>query len=66
MQDTLRGPALSSLPFFDRAKVVALLDALPSMDDLARTAYDPVLMTALSACFLQQHYGLGEGLAGPH
>ena len=57
MQDTLRGPALSSLPFFDRAKVVALLDALPSMDDLARTAYDPVL----SACFLQQRYGLGEG-----
>jgi asparagine synthase (glutamine-hydrolysing) len=66
MQDTLRGSALSSLPFFDRARVVALLDALPSMDDAARTAYDPVLMTVLSACVLQQHYGLGEGTSGRH
>jgi asparagine synthase (glutamine-hydrolysing) len=61
LQDTLRGPALASLPFFDRAKVVALLDTLPSMDDAARTAYDPVLMVVLSACVLQERYGLGDG-----
>ena len=33
VQDTLRGPALESLPFFDQRKVVALLDSLPAMDD---------------------------------
>ena len=30
VQDTLRGPVLASLPFFDRAKVVALLDRCPA------------------------------------
>jgi asparagine synthase (glutamine-hydrolysing) len=26
MQDTLRGPVLASLPFYDQKKVIALLD----------------------------------------
>ena len=56
MQDTLRGPALASLPFYDRAKVVALLDGLPALGDDARTAFDPVLMILLSACCLHQRY----------
>ena len=50
MQDTLRGPTLAALPFFDRAKVVALLDALPALDEGSRTASDPALMILLSAC----------------
>ena len=58
VQETLRGPALAALPFFDRAKVVALLDGLPAMDEGARTAYDPVVTTVLSACALQERYGL--------
>ena len=33
MQDTLRGPVMASLPFFDQRKVIALLDTLPSLDD---------------------------------
>ena len=41
VQDTLRGPSLAALPFFDRAKVVALLDELPDLDEGSRTAYDP-------------------------
>jgi asparagine synthase (glutamine-hydrolysing) len=56
MQETLRGLALASLPFYDRAKVVALLDDLPALGDAARTALDPVLMTILSACCLHQRY----------
>jgi asparagine synthase (glutamine-hydrolysing) len=56
MQDTLRGPATASLPFYDRAKVVAILDGLPALADSARTALDPVLMILLSACCLQQRY----------
>ena len=35
---------MASLPFYDPAKVVALLDDLPGLDDDARTALDPVLM----------------------
>ncbi len=32
VQDTLRGPVLASLPFYDRRKVTDLLDELPSLD----------------------------------
>jgi hypothetical protein len=56
MQETLRGPALDSLPFYDRGRVVALLDSLPALGDAARTALDPVLMILLSACCLHQQY----------
>src|SRR5262249_2343478 len=56
VQDTFRGPSLAALPFYDRAKVVALLDGLPALADAARTAVDPVLMILLSACCLQQRY----------
>ena len=56
VQETLRGSALASLPFYDRAKVVALLDGLPALGDDARTALDPVLMILLSACCLHQRY----------
>jgi asparagine synthase (glutamine-hydrolysing) len=60
MQDTLRGPIMASLPFFDRRKVAGLLDALPSLDDGARTAIDLVLMLVLSACVLQERFGLAS------
>jgi len=61
LQDTLRGPVLSSLPFFDRAKVVALLDALPGMSDEDRSVWDQPLMATLSACVLQERFKLGTG-----
>ena len=60
LQDTLRGPALESLPFFDRSKVVALLDELPAMDDGRRTAYDMPLMFLLSACVMQERLGIAR------
>jgi asparagine synthase (glutamine-hydrolysing) len=56
MQETLRGPVMTSQPFYDRAKVVALLDGLPSRDLDARAALDPVLMILLSACCLHPRY----------
>jgi asparagine synthase (glutamine-hydrolysing) len=58
MQDKLRGSALASIPFFDRKKVISLLDSLPSMDEGTRAAYDEVLMTVLSACVLQERFKL--------
>jgi asparagine synthase (glutamine-hydrolysing) len=60
VQDSLRGPLLASLPFFDQAKVTALLDRIPAMDSGERTAYDQVLMLLLSACALQDRYGLSS------
>jgi asparagine synthase (glutamine-hydrolysing) len=60
LQDTLRGPALESLPFFDRSKVVALLDEMPAMDEGRRTAYDMPLMFLLSACVMQERFGMAS------
>ena len=60
MQDTLRGPVLASLPFYDQKKVVALLDQLPAMSDSDRMGWDPVLMSVLSACVIRERFGLGS------
>jgi asparagine synthase (glutamine-hydrolysing) len=62
VQDTLRGPILASIPFFDQNKVVSLLDALHAMDDGARVANDQILMTLVSICVLHERFHLGEGL----
>ncbi len=58
VQETLRGSTLASLPFYDRKKVVALLDGLPSLSDDARIAFEPILMILLSACCLHERYKL--------
>ena len=58
VQDTLRGPTLASIPFFDQGKVVSLLDRLKTMDDGARVANDQVLMLLTSACVLQERFKL--------
>jgi asparagine synthase (glutamine-hydrolysing) len=58
VQDTLRGPILKSLPFFDQKQVIKLLDSLPAMDVGARTANDQVLMLLVSMCVLHQRFGL--------
>ena len=47
---------MASLPFYDRAKVVALLDGLPTLSDADGSALDPALMILLSACCLHQRY----------
>ena len=59
MQDTLRGPVMASIPYFDQKKIVGLLDSLESMDESARVANDQVLMHLVSACVLQEGFGLG-------
>jgi asparagine synthase (glutamine-hydrolysing) len=64
MQDTLRSPVLTSLPFYDQKKVVALLDQLPAMSDSDRVGWDPGLMSVLSACVIQERFGLGSKAAG--
>jgi asparagine synthase (glutamine-hydrolysing) len=58
MQDMLRGSALRALRFVDQKKVIALLDELPSMTAADRAGWDPMLMTILSACVLQERFRL--------
>lgn len=58
LQDTLRGAALASMPVYNQKKVVALLDELPTMSNADRVGWDPVLMSILSACVLQQRFKL--------
>jgi len=61
VNDTLRGPDFASIPFFDQKKVVALLDSLHTMDEGAQVANDQVLMILVSACVLQERFGLESG-----
>ncbi len=58
VQDTLRGPALASIPFFDQRKVVNLLDNLCSKDEGSCISNDHVLLILLSACVLQDRLRL--------
>jgi asparagine synthase (glutamine-hydrolysing) len=58
LQDTLRGPECASIPFYDQKKVTALLDFLPGMAPAECAAWDAPLMSILSACVLQQRFGL--------
>jgi asparagine synthase (glutamine-hydrolysing) len=57
MQDTLRS-SIGSVPFYDAARVVALLDRLPSMDAAMRSSIDPVIVSMLSIVSLQAGFGL--------
>jgi len=58
VQDTLRGPVLASIPFFNQNKIVALLDSLHAMDEGAQVANDQVLMLLVSACVLHERFKL--------
>jgi len=58
VQDTLRGAHLASMPFFDRRKIIDILDRIDDMDDAGRIANDTTLMFVTSACVLQERFGL--------
>ncbi len=58
VQDTLRGPTLASMPFFDRKKVIGFLDRIDDMDDGGRVSNDQTLMLIASACVLQERFKL--------
>ena len=58
VQDTLRGPVLASIPFFDQKKIIRLLDSLDTMDEGSRVANDQVLMILVSACVLHERFHL--------
>jgi asparagine synthase (glutamine-hydrolysing) len=58
MQDTLRSSAMAAVPFYDRKAVIQLLDRLPDLSESQQTAMDVALMKMMSACCLQERFGL--------
>lgn len=58
MQDTMRGEVMESLPFFDRSKIIHLLDKMPQMSEVQRISMDVLLMKILSACFIHERFEL--------
>lgn len=60
IQDTCRSSTLGSLPFYDQNAIVNLLDKLPEMDSASLTAIDFTIMTVLSACVMQERFGLAS------
>ncbi len=58
VQDTLRSSLMSSVPFYNHAAVINLLDQLPTIDESKRSSLDVTLMKMLSTYFLQQRFGL--------
>lgn len=58
VQDTLRSGGLTSLPFFDRAEVIRLLDRLGDLQPAERAGADSLLLLATSLCVLQERFGL--------
>lgn len=56
LNDTLRGSALSGCPFFDRARVLALLDR--TLRGEGTKEYSEFLFRILGTCLLQERFGL--------
>jgi asparagine synthase (glutamine-hydrolysing) len=58
VQDVLRSEIVNRVPFLDPARVVQALDGLAELGQRERIAWDPVLMLALSACLMQERFGM--------
>jgi asparagine synthase (glutamine-hydrolysing) len=56
VDDTLRGPVLGWLPFFDRAKVLHMLDNVPAGGPEVRGPHFATLMVLTSICILHERY----------
>jgi asparagine synthase (glutamine-hydrolysing) len=55
ISDSLRSRTFLAMPFFDLSKTIDQYDALQSADATTQLAWDPVLMTVLSAVAMQQN-----------
>ena len=58
LQDTLRSSALDGPGIYDRKKVTAMLDAIPSMDPAGRGRADALLMWMTSLCLMSERMEL--------
>ncbi|HEV3142242.1 MAG TPA: asparagine synthase (glutamine-hydrolyzing) [Vicinamibacterales bacterium] len=58
LQDTLRSSAIDGPGIYDRAKLVPMLDALPTMEPQWRTYADPLIVWIASLCILGERFRL--------
>lgn len=58
LQDTLRSSAMAAVPFYEHQAIIELLDRLPEMDEKQQAKMDVPLMKMMSACCLQDRFGL--------
>lgn len=58
IQDTMRGPVLRAMPFFDSKAITAALDRLPQADEKERRAVSVNMTMILSACALHARLSL--------
>lgn len=58
LQDILRSKSFASVPFFDRAAVIKLLDDIANLDDAGRVSMDPILYMMASIGVLHDKYRL--------
>lgn len=56
LQSTLRGSAMDAVPFYDKKKIIQILDRLPQMDRNEWLTWDPILMIILSTCVMQEQF----------
>ena len=57
-QDVLRSPLLHDQPFFKPARVRSMMDYIATLDHAESALYGAMVMTIVSACILQQRFGL--------
>jgi asparagine synthase (glutamine-hydrolysing) len=60
-QDVLRSALVNDQPFFDPARVRSMMDYIATLDHAERAPYGGMIMTVVSACILQQRFGLSTG-----
>ena len=58
VNDTLNSSDLDRIPFFNAAKVRALLAELPTMSPQRQALLDPMLMELTSLCMLQRKFNM--------
>lgn len=58
LQDTLRSESFASVPFFNHAAVLKMLDKLSTMDESQRAAMDPILFMMASIGVLHEKYSM--------
>jgi asparagine synthase (glutamine-hydrolysing) len=57
-QDVLRSALLNDQPFFEPGRVRSMMDYIATLDHTERAPYGAMIMTMVSACILQQRFGL--------
>jgi asparagine synthase (glutamine-hydrolysing) len=60
-QDVLRSSLLDDQPFFEPTRVRDAMDYIATLDHNERAPYGAMMMTTVSACLLQQRFGLSTG-----